>query len=91
MYKRQDHSSDDTDGVTPESNPLTLANVKFDSNTAEYRYQIGFVAAGDYTIAFTCQSLDDLPESDENIAFVGASNIQVSANSTTEHDFAASP
>lgn len=86
-----DHSSDDTDGVTPESNPLTLANVKFDSNTAEYRYQIGFVAAGDYTIAFTCQSLDDLPESDENIAFVGASNIQVSADSTTEHDFAASP
>ena len=86
-----DHDTDDTDGVAPETNPLTLANVKFDTNTAEYRYQIGFVAAGDYTVAFTCQSLDDLPESDENIAFVGASNIQVTADTTTNHNFSTSP
>ncbi len=82
-----DHGTDDSDGTTPESNPLTLADVSFDSNTAEYRYQIGFVAAGQYTIAFTCQSLDDLPESDEDITFVGTSNIAVTADTVSTHNF----
>lgn len=86
-----DHAVDDTDGISPEANPLTLANVKLDSGSGEYRYQIGFVAEGDYTIAFTCQSLDDLPESDEAISFVGASNISVSADTTTTHNFTATP
>lgn len=82
-----DHSVDDTDGISPESNPLTTAEVKQNLDTGEYEYLIGFVAEGEYTVAFTCQSLTDEPETDEAIQFVGASNITVTANETTEHNF----
>lgn len=82
-----DHDSDNTDGISPESNPLTTAEVKQDLETGEYEYLIGFVAEGEYTVAFTCQSLLDEPETDEDIAFVGATNITVTADDTTEHNF----
>lgn len=82
-----DHDSDNTDGIAPESNPLTTAEVKQNLETGEYEYLIGFVAEGEYTVAFTCQSLGDEPETDEAIEFVGATNITVTAGDTTEHNF----
>lgn len=63
------------------SNPITTANVTHDGS--EYRYEIGFVPAGEYTLAFTCQGLDDDPETKQNLIFPAQSNIVVSTNSIT--------
>lgn len=77
-----DHDTDDTDGVSPESNPLATAEVATDLS-----YTIGFVEAGDYTIAFTCQSLDDTTDGDEDIEFVQIQNVTVASGQETVVDF----
>jgi hypothetical protein len=67
--------------------PLASAIVTLDPDTQEYRYEIGFVAAGPYTVAFTCQAADDDPVTDDQIAFVGAADVAVTAGADTVHDF----
>jgi hypothetical protein len=86
-----DHDVDDTDGVSPESNPLTSAEVTQNAGTGVYEYEIGFVTTGDYTIAFTCQSLDDQVETDEAIEFVQPQNVNVQAGQVSEVNFSAAP
>ncbi len=66
-----------------DSNPITTANVTYDSGSDSYVYEIGFVPAGEYTLAFTCQGLDDMPESDETLVFPDQANLDVEAGSTT--------
>ncbi len=82
---------DEDNGIEsePATQPLTVANVKQNLNTAEYEYTIGFVAAGDYTIAFTCQSLADDPDNDDDIAFVQPTAISVVADQVTTQNFVA--
>lgn len=67
--------------------PLGSAVVTLDPGTQEYRYEIGFVAAGSYTVAFTCQAADDDPVTDDQVAFVGAADVDVAAGGDTIHDF----
>lgn len=86
-----DHDSDDTDGVTPETNPLTTAEVTQNADTGVWEYSIGFVTTGDYTIAFTCQSLDDTTDGDEDIAFVQEQGVTVVAGQESVVDFTAVP
>lgn len=88
MDGASDHDSDDSDGDINEVNPLTTADVRQNSDTGAYEYHIGFVATGDYTVAFTCQSLDDMAESDEAIVFAATANISVAAGAVTVQDFA---
>lgn len=54
-------------------------SVNFDGATA-YNFEIGFVAAGDYTAAWTCDTNDD-PEIDDDISFVesGFQEVEVTA------------
>lgn len=69
------------------SNVLTTANVTMDTSGI-YNYSVGFLTAGDYTFAFTCQSADDDPEAqDANFKFVAQSNVTVAANTTTDLNF----
>lgn len=75
------------DDVGSANEPLASALVSFDEDSGEYRYEIGFVAAGPYTIAFTCQAADDAPDVDDDIAFVGAADVDVTAGADTQHDF----
>lgn len=70
-------------------NPVTVANVRQDSN-GNYRYTLGFIPEGNYTLAFTCQSLNDAPNSNQNTATVGfpaRTNVTVTAGETIEVDF----
>lgn len=80
---------DDSDGNTDEVNPLTTAEVTQNPDTGAYEYNIGFVAAGDYTIAFTCQSLDDEVQTDEAIEFVQPQDVTVEADQDSQVDFTA--
>lgn len=78
----------DENGVpVGDTNPLTTANVTLDIDSGEYTYSIGFVPAGEYTIALTCQSLDDMPDQDDEIAFLQAQNTVVTAEQNTEVNF----
>jgi hypothetical protein len=67
--------------------PLASTAVKLDPDTQEYRYAIGFVASGPYTVAFTCQAADDDPLTDDAITFVGAADVDVTAGSDSVQDF----
>ena len=68
------------------SNPITTANVRYNSESDSYQYEIGFVPAAPYTLAFTCQALDDNPETDDALTFLASKNISVSADATTTAD-----
>ncbi|PLW83716.1 hypothetical protein CWI75_05070 [Kineobactrum sediminis] len=51
--------------------PLTSASVRFNDDSGAWEYEVGFLAPGDYTVAYTCQAADDSPESAEDgIEFV---------------------
>jgi len=55
----------------PDSGPLTSAAVAYNDDSGLWDYTVGFVAPGDYTVAFTCQAADDSPDSgDDGIVFV---------------------
>ena len=64
------------------TNPLTTANVFYDGDTDSYTYEIGFVPAGEYTVAFTCQALDDNPENDDSLIFPASRNVSLAADET---------
>lgn len=70
-----------------DNNPLTTANVTLDIDSGLYVYSIGFVPAGDYTVALTCQSLDDMPDQDDDISFLQTQNAAVIAEQNTEVNF----
>lgn len=65
------------------SGPFTSANVELNVSSGDYGYEIGFVPAGDYTLAFTCQAELDDPDASDNIVFSLAENLTVVANQTT--------
>jgi hypothetical protein len=71
---------DDTD-----IDPLTTANVQQDENGI-YRYSVAFLSPGDYTLAFTCQGLSEVLETDDELAFVSATVIVVDGEDTI-YDF----
>lgn len=62
-------------GGTEEATPYTAAPVMFDGATA-YHFEVGYVASGDYTAAWTCNTADD-PEVDDTIDFINTQNVTV--------------
>ena len=66
--------------------PLTSTAVTL-SDDDVWTYTVGFLAAGSYTVAFTCQGSDDDPETDDDIVFVGEANVEILPGSATGHDF----
>lgn len=70
--------------------PLTSAAVGLDNNSGDWTYTVGFLAPGDYTVAFTCQAGDDDPDSgNDGIEFVDSSDspAQVLDGQDTRVDF----
>ena len=68
---------------TTNIDPVTTSKIMWDASISEYVYEAAFLPAGDYTIAFTCNSdLDDL-NADDNLQFFGIRNVTVQVNNTT--------
>jgi len=80
---------DDVDGMAPE--PVTSARVELDVASGQYGYRAGFLAAGAYTVAFTCDADADDPATDDALAFAGTQAATVIAGQTTAVSFAAPP
>lgn len=55
--------------------PYAVAAVYFDGVSA-YTFSVGYVAAGDYSAAWSCQTDDD-PEADDDLTFNGSVNVSV--------------
>ena len=76
---------DDEDGEGFGPDPITSALVE---NDGVSNYKVGFLSAGDYLIAFTCDAAVDDPTSDDaTIKFQGAATISITANNNTVHNF----
>lgn len=69
-----------------DNNPVTTATVHYNADSDAYEYEIGFVPAGDYTLAFTCQALDDMPENSDELVFPAQQNVTVIAEETVTAD-----
>lgn len=66
-------------GGAEENTPYASTAVYFDGvNT--YDFSLGFIAAGDYTTALTCNGNDD-PEADDDINFFLTENVSIEASS----------
>jgi hypothetical protein len=82
---------DDDDGTAPDPLTTALLTPIVDGGVTTFRYAAGFLPAGTYTVAFSCQAGDDVPASeagsDDPIAFTGAATVTVEAGATTTHDF----
>ena len=61
--------------------PLTTATVSYGDDSNRWAFEIGFVPAGDYTLAFTCDATLDSPDSDDSglVAFSDSVNVSVVA------------
>lgn len=67
------------------SDPVTTAFVKYSESS--YSYEAGFLEAGDYTLAYTCSNADDIADSAQTLTFAGTTNVTVTADGKTTHNF----
>lgn len=78
-------------GATPtdiqgtESDPIATALVHNVDGT--YSYEVGFLADGEYTVAYTCNAGIDDPATAEAVSFTGTESTVVVANMATSVDF----
>jgi hypothetical protein len=70
------HTDDEGIPINAVGAPLATAQVKMTENGG-YDYLATFLAPGDYTVAFTCQGLDDTSEEDDPIVFSATANATV--------------
>ena len=85
VYSGPQASPDDIDGIDPE--PVSTANVTLDPNDGMYKYTAGFLEQGDYTVTFTCQASNDMPDVDDAIEFVMPMDAMVVAGEITTVNF----
>jgi hypothetical protein len=83
IYSGLNVMPDDIDGTDPE--PVATAAVKQNS-MGNYVYET-LLTPGDYTVAFTCQAANDLPDTSETIAFVAPTNATLANGQTLTIDF----
>lgn len=102
VYEGAGQTPDDFDGLEPGTegdvgpDPLVtalLTRVPAEGVLENFSYEVGFLLAGDYTVAFTCQAGDDVPpnedgiESDNALSFVQPQNATIVADQATEVNF----
>jgi hypothetical protein len=84
VYSGADVTPDDEGSAT---SPLTSALISMDEATGNYGFTVGFLSAGDYTVAWTCQADADDPATDDDILFEDFVNVSIVANETTDIAF----
>ncbi|MDH5302261.1 MAG: DUF4382 domain-containing protein [Gammaproteobacteria bacterium] len=74
VYPGLDVTPDDIGSTTE---PVATSNVVYSAETKKYSYTVGYLLAGNYTVALTCEAGNDHPEDDDSIAFVNPQNATV--------------
>jgi len=75
VFAGADAAFDDIDNQDPE--PVTTALMTLNTETGEYDYEVGFLPAGVYTVAYTCMADQDDPTTDDAITFLSLGNMTV--------------
>jgi len=91
VYVFSGATTDDVDGLDPD--PVNTATVPIDG---EYAYLVPFLPEGTYLVAFTCDAdkddpaldADDAASGDGPVVFVGATQVTITAGTTTNQDIA---
>jgi hypothetical protein len=81
VYAGNGQTPGDAGGTTP---PITSAKVLSDGTN--FKYRVTFLPEGDYTIAFTCDALNDDPSKADTLVFSGTRDVHVDAGHTTAAD-----
>jgi len=85
VYVFSGASAEPSDVRGEDSDPLITAFVRFGDGA--YDYEVGFLAEGNYTLAYTCEAHLDDPEAADELQFVGTQPASVEADSVTEVNF----
>ncbi len=82
VYQGADVIPDDIDGELAE--PITTSLVK---NESSYQYEVGYLEAGEYTVAFTCRADEEIDAEDNDLQFSTAINVVVEEGRAITVDF----
>ena len=85
MFSGRNATVSDMDNAVDDA--ITFGAVELDDTSGEYSYTVGFLPAGNYTVALTCQGRLDDPVTQETIAFTGTTNISIESGRTQTVDF----
>jgi hypothetical protein len=95
VYAGHNTTPGDIDEDSPANNePVTTTMIKYDYSMGLYMFEAAFLAAGDYTMAFTCNAdaevLDDDDDGDDGddndddaLKFFGVQNVSILVTDTT--------
>lgn len=75
-----------TDVNGSDADPVASALVKL-TDEGDYRYRIGFLEAGDYTVAYTCDAAADNPDEVNELQFAVLEPITIAERAEHEHGF----
>lgn len=70
------------DGTNQHSyQPLASSALSYDSVNGNYRFELRYLPADSYTLALTCKAADDMPDTDDALAFLAdyTQNVTVSS------------
>jgi hypothetical protein len=85
VYEEFDAEPDDVGGSGTQ--PISSTIVDFTPSTGEYSYVVGFLQAGRYTAALTCEASADDPGRNDNIAFKRLRNVTIRERRTATENF----
>ncbi len=85
VYVYDGHDAD-TGSLGSDDSPLTSASVSMNED-GDFTYEVGFLLAGEYTAAFTCEADEDDPEEASDIEFLQSANTEIEVDETTQLDF----
>ena len=74
---------DDFDEIGVE--PITTSLIKFDAGNGTYNYEIGYLAAGNFTLGFTCAADLDDEDDNANVIFDVVDNVTIAAGENLTH------
>lgn len=83
VYSGADATLSDVRGS--DNDPLITALVN--ETGGDYSFEAAFLSEGEYTVAYTCGAVNDDPEAEDSLVFVGATNATVEADAETEVNF----
>ncbi len=83
VFEGLDQIPQDIQGIT--GDPIASANVMYNSETELFEFTVGYIPAGDYTVAFTCDGSLDAPDTDDSaiVSFGDPQTISVASEEDT--------
>lgn len=87
VFEGLDQIPQDIQGIA--GDPIAAANVMYNAESEQYEFTVGYIPAGDYTVAFTCDGSVDVPDTDDSaiVTFGDPQNISVEPGENTSVTF----